>query len=80
MERDQRFFLCKQMLDFLHRLLRRIISLEILLEQNDWDALLGLEFIDAQMLSISQFIAKNEFRTKAKRGAKGRINGEEGEE
>ena len=44
------------MMDFLHRLLRRIVSRESLLEENDWDALLGFEFIDAQLLSVSQFM------------------------
>ena len=62
------------MLDFLHRLLRRIISRESLPEENDWDTLLGFEFIDAQMLSIPQFMEKTEFRTKAVRAAKGRVN------
>ena len=62
------------MLDFLHRLLRRIVSRESLPEENDWDALLGVEFLDAQLLSISQFMEKTEFRNKAMRAAKGRIN------
>ena len=62
------------MLDFLHRLLRRIISPESLPEENDWDALLGFKFVDAQLFTISQFKDKTEFRTKAMRAAKGRIN------
>ena len=62
------------MLDFLHQLLRRIVSRESLPEENDWDALLGFGFIDAQLLSVSQFMEKTEFRTKAMRDAKGRIN------
>ena len=73
-KRDQGFFLCGQMLDFLHLLLRRIVSRESLPEKNDWDALLRFEFIDVQLLSISQFMEKAEFRTKAMRAAKGRIN------
>ena len=52
MKRDQGFFLCGQMLDFLHRLLRRIISQESWPQEDDWDALLGFEFVDAQLLSI----------------------------
>ena len=60
-KRDQGFFLCTQMFDFLHRLLRRIISRDCLPEENAWDA-----------LSHSQFI---EFCTKAMRAAaKRRIN------
>ena len=43
----------------------RIISRESLSEENDWDALLGFEFVDNQMLSISQFMEKTEIRTKA---------------
>ena len=62
------------MLDFLHRLLRRIISRESLPEENDWDALRELEFIDAQLLSVSHFMEKTELRTKAMRAAKGRNN------
>ena len=62
------------MLDFLHRLLRRIVSRESLPEENDWDALREFEFIDAQLLTVSQFMEKTEFRTRAIRAAKGRIN------
>ena len=62
------------MLDFLHRLLRQIVPRESLPEENDWDALLGFDFTDVQLLSISQFMEKTEFRTKAMRAAKGRIN------
>ena len=62
------------MLDFLPRLLRRIVSRENLPEENDWDALLGFEFVDAQLLAVSQFMEETEFRTKAMRAAKGRIN------
>ena len=62
------------MLDFLHRLLRRIVSRESLPEENDWDALLGFDFTGVQLLSIPQFMEKTEFRTKAMRAAKGRIN------
>ena len=67
------------MLDFLHRLLRRIVSRESLPEENDWETLSGFEFIDAQLLSVSQFMEKTEFRTKAMRAAKGRINVEKEE-
>ena len=62
------------MLDFLHRLFRRIISRESLPVENDWDALLGFEFVDAQLLLISKCMEETEFRTKAMRAAKGRIN------
>ena len=61
------------MLDFLHRLFRRIVSRESLPDEIDWDALLGFEFIDAQLLSVSQFMKKTDFRTKAMRAAKRRV-------
>ena len=67
---DQAFFFCGQMLDFLHRLLRRNISRQSLREENDWDAMLSFEFIDAQVLSILQLMEKTEFRTNAMRAAK----------
>ena len=43
-------------------------------EENEWDALLGFEFVDAELLTVSQFMEKTEFRTKAMRAAKGRNN------
>ena len=52
------------MLDLLHRLLRRIVSRESLPEENEWDALLGFEFIDAQLLSISHFMRSLSFARK----------------
>ena len=72
--RDQGFFLCGQMLDFLHRFLRRIVTRDCLPEENDWDALLEFDSTNAEFLSVSQFMEKTEFRTKAMRAAKGRIN------
>ena len=36
---DQGFFLCEQMLDSLHRLLRRIVELDTLPDENDWETL-----------------------------------------
>ena len=72
--RDQGFFLRGQMLDFLHHLLRRIVTHDCLPEEDDWDALLEFDFTNAQLLSVSQFMEKTEFRTKAMRAAKARIN------
>ena len=62
------------MLDFFHRLLRRIVARDCLPEENDWDTLLEFDFTNVQLLSVSQFMEKTEFRTKAMRAAKGRIN------
>ena len=73
-KRDQGFFLCGQMLDFLQRLLRCIVLRESLPEENDWDALKEFELINAQLLSVSHFLEETGFRTKAIRAAKGRIN------
>ena len=65
------------MFEFLHRLLHRTISRESLPEENDWDALPGFEFVEAQLLPISQFMEKTEFYTKAMRAATGGKNVEE---
>ena len=62
------------MLDFLHRLLRRTVARDSLPEEDAWDALLEFDFTNVQLLSVSQFMEKTEFRTKAMRAAKGRIN------
>ena len=72
--RDQGFFLCGQMLNFMHRLLRRVVTRHCLPEEDDWDALLEFDFTNAQLLSVFQFMENIEFRTKAMRAAKGRIN------
>ena len=58
-KRDQGFFLCGQMLDFLHRLLRRIVTRYCLPEEGNWDALLDFDFKTVQLLSVSQFNGKN---------------------
>ena len=47
---------------------------ECLPEEDDWNALLEFDFTNFQLLSISQFMEKTEFCTKAMRAAKGRIN------
>ena len=65
--------MCGQILDFLHRLLRRIVTRDCLPEEGDWNALLEFDFTNAQLLSVSQFMEKTEFRTKAMRAAEGRI-------
>ena len=52
----QGFFSCGQMLDFLHRLLRRIMTLDFLPEEDNWDALLDFDFTNVQLLSVSQFM------------------------
>ena len=63
--RDQAFFLCGQMLNFLHRLLRRIVQRETLPDENDWEALRQYDFIDTKFLDVPSFMEKIEFRAKA---------------
>ena len=71
--RDHRFFLCRPMIDFLHRLLRRIVTQNCLPEKDNWNALLDFDFTNVGLLSVSQFMENTGFRTKAKRAAKGRV-------
>ena len=71
--KDQGFSLRGQMLDFLHGLLRRIVTRDCFPEEDVWDALLELNFTNAQLLSVSQFMEKTEFRAKAMRAARKRI-------
>ena len=59
--------------NFLHRLLRCIVDRDGLPEKTDWDGLLSSGFTNLQLLLVSQFVEKTEFRTKAIRAAKGRI-------
>ena len=62
--RDQGFFLCCQMCDFLHRLLRRIVSRSCLPAQWDWDALRSFDFVVSELLGIPEFMQKTELRAK----------------
>ena len=68
--RDQGFFLCGQMLNFLHRFLRRIVERDILPDEKDWEALRQYDFIETKFLDIPYFMEKTEFRAKAMRVAK----------
>ena len=63
------------MLEFLHRLLRRIISRErVYSKKMIGMRCLGFEFTGVQLLSVSHFMEKIDFRTEIMRPAKGRIN------
>ena len=62
--RDQGFFLCGQICDFLHRLLRRIVSRSCLPAEWDWDALRSFDFAVSELLGITEFMQKTEFRAK----------------
>ena len=72
--RDQGFFLCKQMLNFLHRLLRRIVERHTLPDESDWEALRQYDFIETKLLDVPYFMEKTEFRAKAMRVAKSKID------
>ena len=72
--RDQGFFLCGQLCDFLHRLLRRIVSRSCLPAEWDWDALRSFDFAVSELLGIPEFMQKTEFRAKVLKVAKSKID------
>ena len=74
--RDQCFFLCGQMLGFLHRLLRRIVERDTLPDEIDWEALRQFDFIETKFLDMPFFMEKSEFRAKAMQVAKSKIDAE----
>ena len=51
--RNQVFLSCGQRLDCLHRLLRRMVTRDCVLEKNDWDELLDFDFTNVEFLSLS---------------------------
>ena len=71
--RDQGFFLCGQMCNFLHRLLRRIVSRDSRASEWDWDALRSFDFAVSELLGIPEFMQKTEFRSKVLKVAKSKI-------
>ena len=72
--RDQGFFLCGQMCDFLHRVLRRIVSRSCLPDEWDCDALRSFDFAVGELLSIPEFMQKTEFWAKAFSVARSKID------
>ena len=72
--RDQGFFLCGQMCDFLHRLLRRVVSRDCLPSEWDWDALRAFDFSVGELLGNPEFMRKTEFRSKVLKVAKSKID------
>ena len=74
--RDQGFFLCGQMFDFLHRLLRRIVSRSCLPDEWDCVALGYFEFAVGELFSNSEFMKKTEFRAEALKVARSKIDHE----
>ena len=73
-KRDQGFFLCRQMLDFVHRLLQRIVEHDTVLDESDWKALRQYDFTSTKLIDVPSFIEKTEFREKAMRVAKSKID------
>ena len=76
--RDEGFFLCGQMCDILHRLLRRIVARSCLPVEWDWYALRCFDFAFGELLSIPEFMQKIEFRAKALKVARAKIDVERG--
>ena len=72
--RDQGFFLCGQKCDFLHHLLRRIVSRSCLPAEWDWDALRSFDFAVSELLGIPEFMHKTEFRAKVLKVARSKID------
>ena len=62
------------MCDFLHRLLRRIVSRNCLPAEWDWDALRSLDFSVGELLGIPEFMQKTEFRAKVLKVARSKID------
>ena len=72
--RDQGFFLCGQICNFLHRLLRTIVSRDCLPSEWDWDALRSFDFAVSELLGIPEFMQETEFRSKVLKVAKSKID------
>ena len=62
------------MCDFLHRLLRRIVSRSCLPSEWDWDALRSFDFAVSELLGIPEFMQKTEIRSKVLKFAKSKID------
>ena len=62
------------MCNFLHRLLRRIVSWSCLPAEWDWDALRSFDFAVGELLGIPEFMQKTEFRAKVLKLARSKID------
>ena len=72
--RDQEFFLCGQMCNFLRRLLRRIVSRSCLPAEWDCNALQSFDFVVGELLGIPEFMQKTDFRAKVLKVARSKID------
>ena len=66
--------MCSQKCDFLHRLLKRVVKWSNLPAESDWEKLCSLELAVEELLCIPEFIQKTEFRAKALKVPKSRID------
>ena len=62
------------MCDFLHRLLRRIVSRSCLPAEWDWNALRSFDLAVSELFSIPEFMQKMEFRAKVLKVARSKID------
>ena len=62
------------MCDFLHRLLRRIVSRTCLPAEWDWDALRSFDFAVSELLGIPEFMQKTELGAKLLKVARSKID------
>ena len=72
--RDQGFFLCGQMCDVSHRLLRTIVARSCLPNEWDWDALRSFDFAVGELLGVPEFMQKTEIREKVLKVARSKID------
>ena len=72
--RDQGFFLCGQMLNFLQWLLRRIVERDTLPDESDWETLRQYDFTGTRFLDKPAFMERTEFRARAMRVAKSKTD------
>ena len=72
--RDRGFFLCGQICDFLHRLLRRIVPRSCLPDEWDWDALRSFDFAVDDLLSVPELMQGTEISGKSSENCKIKID------
>ena len=67
--REQSFFLCGQMLDFLHRLLQRIVERDASADESDWETLRQYDFTSTNFIDVPFLMEKTECCSKTTRSA-----------
>ena len=66
--------MCGQLCEFLHRLLRTIVSRSCLPAEWDWDALRCFDFAVSELLGIPDFMQMTEFQAKVLKVARSKID------